>query len=215
MFSLLDHLAAVLVGTTVIVILLALQHRGREHAVEATVHQVAQAQAHAFARLFERDVENMRTEAETRAALGTYACATSRDGAGRLASFTFPTLLDPDAGPASPVGHVTYRVEAPGDSVRVGTSSRALLRVVRETNDGSGPVVSGGSSAVVVGFDVALFPRRATAPTPACPDDLSRVRLEVLTAIAGPTRHADGTTPATPYNLARYGFTFRPLGREG
>ena len=215
MFTMIDHLGAALVGTVALVIVLALSIRGRESAVETAVTHVTQQRAHAFMRVFERDVENMRPESETRDAVGTYACSISRDGAGRLASFTFPTLLDPDRGSGSPIGHVTYRSESTGDSVRVEGQLRPLLRVVREEDDGTGAVPSGGSGDVVVEIDVMLFARRSGEAASACPEDLGRVRVDFLAATPGPQRHVDGSSPTGPYNLARHGYTFRPPARGG
>jgi hypothetical protein len=161
----------------------------------------------------ERDVENMRTEAETRAAVGTYTCGIVRDAGGSVESFTVPTLLDPDRGSDSPIGHVTYRREAAGDSVRVDGRLRPRFSIVREEDDGTGPIAGGGSGGVVLEMDVRLFALRSAASTAVCPDDLSRVRLEVVTATEGPERHNDGTAVTGSYNLARHGYTIRPPAR--
>ena len=75
--------------------------------------------------------------------MGSYACGITRDGDGRLETFTFPTLLDPDRGAGSPIGHVTYRSQATGDSVSVEGRLRPLYQVVREQDDGAGAVASG------------------------------------------------------------------------
>jgi hypothetical protein len=213
MFSMIDHLSAVLVGAVALMVVLALSIRGRESAVETAVANVSQERAHAVMRILERDIENMRTEAETRDAVGLYTCAVVRDSSGRLQSFTFPTLLDPARGPSSPIGHVTYRVEPVGDSVAVEGRRRPLHRVVRQEDDGTGPVAGGGSGDVLVEVDVMLFANRSTLPASACPDDLSRVRIEFATAVAGPQRHVDGSAPPAAYNLARHGYTFRPPAR--
>ncbi len=215
MLTIIDHLGAVLVGTVALVIVLALSIRGREDAVETAVGHVTQQRAHAFVRVLERDVENMRPEAETRAAIGSYTCAVTRDGSGRLESFTFPTLLDPDRGSSSPIGHVTYRSESTGDSVRVAGQLRPLLSIVRYQDDGTGEVPGGGSGDVVVDIDVMLFARQSGAAASTCPADLSRVRVELQAATPGPKRHVDGSTPTGPYNLARHGYTFRPPALGG
>jgi hypothetical protein len=213
MFTMIDHLGAALVGAVALVTLLAMGIQGRESAVETAVSHATQLRAQEFMRVIERDVENMRTEGEARAALGTYACGVTRDGDGRLESFTFPTLLDPASGASSAVGHVTYSSQATGDSVRVDGHSRPLYRVVRRQDAGAGAVESGGSGDVLVGIDVGLFASRSQTPSAACPDDLSRVRLDLLIAIAGPERHVDGTVTTGPFNLARHGYTFRPPAR--
>ncbi|NNF58843.1 MAG: hypothetical protein HKN04_11455 [Rhodothermaceae bacterium] len=213
MVAWLDHLAAVLIGSVILVVLMLMQQRTRQHTVEATVNQVVQARAHAFVRLLERDVENMRTEAQALNALGTYTCAVSRDTSGRTTAFTFPTLLDPDQGPTSPVGHVTYRLEAAGDSVRVGEAISPLFRIVREEDDGSITMTAGGSGETIVGFDVALFALRSAAPTFTCPDNLSRVRLEVQAAVEGPAQQAADQRATSRHTLTRHGFTFRPYNR--
>ena len=70
-----------------------------------------------------------------------------------------------------------------------------------------------GSGDVLVGIDVGLFASRSDTPSASCPDDLSRVRLDLLIAIAGPERHVDGTVTTGPFNLARHGYTFRPPAR--
>ena len=213
MIAWLDHLAAVLIGSVILVVLMLMQQRTRQHTVEATVNQVVQARAYKFVRLLERDVENMRTEAQALNTLGSYTCTVSRDTSGRTTAFTFPTLLAPDQGTASSVGHVTYRLQAAGDSVRVGEAYRPLFRVVREEDDGGGAELTGGSGETIVGFDVALFALRSTAPTFTCPDNLSRVRLEVHAAVEGPARQAADQRSTSLHTLTRHGFTFRPHNR--
>jgi hypothetical protein len=213
MYTIIDHLGAILVGTVALVIVLAVSHRARESAVEMAVGHAAAARSHAFMRVLERDIENMRTESDALAAVGRYDCAITRDADDRVESFTVPTLLDPDRGPSSPIGHVTYRREPTGDSVLVDGTRRALFDIVREQDDGSGPVAAGGSGGVMVEMEVGFFALRSVASSSTCPDDLSRVRVEILTATEGPTGHADGSTTAAPYNVSRQGYTFRPPAR--
>lgn len=213
MSALFDHLAAILIGTTIILIVLVVQQRSRQHAVETTVGHTVQARTYSFARMLERDIENMRSEAEAMAVLGRYTCAVTTVG-GQTTAFTFPTLLAPDQGALSPLGHVTYRLEATSDSVRAGGATRALFRVVRETDDGSGPTPDGGSGETIVGFDIGLFALRATTPATTCPDNLSRVRLDIETAAEGPSRLSNDQSATGTRTLSRLGFTFRPPHRN-
>ena len=211
----LDHLAAIVIGSVTLVVVLVLQHRGQQHAVQETVNQTTQTRSYAFVRDFERDVENMRSEAQTEAALGggTYVCAVTRNGAGQATSFTFPTLLEPDQGPASPIAHVTYRLEPAGRSVRVSDTDRPLYALVREVDMDTSLVRTGGSGDTLVGFDVGLFARRSSTSALVCPDDLSRVRLDILSAQQGVGRLSADQKSRPLHNIARHGFTFRPVNR--
>lgn len=208
----LDHLAAVLVAIILTVALFLVQQRGRQHAVQATVTHTVQTRTYDFVRTFERDVENMRTEGQARAATGTYTCAATESGSVTTA-FTFPTLLRPDLGPGSPVGHVTYRLESTGRTVRAGGAERALFRLIREQDNGTTTTTTGGSGETIVGFDVALFARGASAPALVCPDNLGRVRLELLAAAEGPLRLTGEQAATGTHGLTRHGFTFTPLNR--
>jgi hypothetical protein len=199
-----DHLTAVLVGSVLLVALALVQQRGEADSVEASTTRIVQGRAAAFARTFERDVENLRPEAEARAALGAaYACAVTRDAAGRT-TFAFPTLADPAAGPASPVVLVRYRAVATGDSAFVRGAMQPLLRVERAVEGGGAPVRA--SSDDLVNFDVALFAARSGTPLADCPPDLARVRLDLALAVPQPA-----AAPA----LARLSATPRPLARGG
>ncbi|MEM9998654.1 MAG: hypothetical protein AAF809_13215 [Bacteroidota bacterium] len=207
MAFLLDNLTSILVGSTLLVVLLFVQQRSGQSATETAVHQITQARTLMFMDVLERDIENMRTERQALAALGSYTNRLEAT-AGQTTRFSFPTLADPSLGAASPTVQVRYDVTPLGDSVMVGDVKRGIYRVQRF----EGGTPSGGSSESIVGFEVEVFERGSTTGrrSGAALRDLDRVRVEVTTALNAVRQRAGDQESRSQTNAIRHGYVFRP-----
>ncbi len=218
MSVILDHLTAILVGVVLLVAGLYVQQRGQQRTVEAAVHGNVQAQALSFIGAFERDVENMRTDAEARHALGVPEAGLTRverDAFGTTL-VRFPTLLSPGGtgADAAALGVVLYQREWLDRRVRVGADTLELFRIVRRVDDGGGWRDAGGSPPIVAGFDVTFRDVRGAATTGgAAPPQLDRVEAAVLAALVGPDQQAADQGATTATNASRYAVTPRVLHR--
>lgn len=186
MSAVFDHLTAVLVGATLLVALGFVQMRQRQGAIETTLRHAVAGQAASAFDVLRRDAENLRTPAQSRAAFGTHRLVVRRetgpDGHGYTKQFSFPTLAEPALGAASPLALVTYEMVPTGRSVRVGTGTRPVYRLVRhEYRRGEGLVVTGGAENVV-DFTVVLV--RADGSPVASDGDVSGMPVQVRLAFA-------------------------------
>lgn len=157
-----DHLTAVLVGATLLGGLFLLQVRGQQTAIEAAQRYRVQTQTASFAQVVERDVENIRTQAQAEAAFEHYRFtlrqATGTDGTVYTAQAAFVTLRDPALGAASPAVLVSYDVQPTGRTLDVGGQLRPTYRVWRRVYDGSGSaLVEEGGAEDVVDFDLTAL----------------------------------------------------------
>ena len=64
MHVLLDHISAFIVATILFVSIFTMTNRSRQNAVDMQIGQIVQEQAYDFARIIERDLENIRSEAQ-------------------------------------------------------------------------------------------------------------------------------------------------------
>ena len=147
MTFLLDHLIAVVVGTVLLGALLVLQQRDQLSAVEASQRYRSQALAAEMTTSLEREVENIRSRAETERAFQivdgdavapgapTYRFrlrqATGTDGGRYTSEFSFPTVAPFNSLDPSGVMVVTYRVEPMGETARIDGRDRPLYRSTR------------------------------------------------------------------------------------
>lgn len=164
MQAIFDHLIAIIVGSVVILALIYVQHQSQKTSVEATERYVTETQTDEFARTLERDLENIRTVAQTEHAFGMHRFAlrraTGSDGNQFTRQLSFPTLASPDLGNASPVMIVTYLVEPTGSSSRVGEQLRPLYKVTRYTYLRGGTSVRTGGAEKLIDFDIVSIDRR-------------------------------------------------------
>ena len=221
----LDHLTAFLVGSVLLVALVALQQRGQQGAVEATLRYRNHTAAAGFLDAVERDVENIRTMSQMGAAFGgdgvTDSLAFSvqqglgTDGRLYTSQFAFPTLAAPpeDRGaPTDPRGEVAivvYHVTPTGHSIDVDGTDRPTYRARRYVyrRGDAAPAESGGS-ADLVDFDVTLF--RAGVPDTVNTDVAeipSRVHVAVVAATALPARRAGDQAATTTAAVTRHART--------
>lgn len=212
MAAILDHLTAILVGASLLGVLLFVQHRSGQAAVEATVHQAAQTQAFSIMESIERDADNMRLIVGARPQVA--------QSEGRTTRLTFHTLDDPSDGENASVVAVTYRLESTYRTMTVDGQERTIYRIARYVNDGvdddgDGSLYdyTGGSTEGVLSFDARLISRDGTTAISNgdAPDDFSRVSVNLAVAIEGPARVAGDQAATATTNVSQQGRTFRPL----
>ena len=222
MTVILDNLTAVVVGTTLLVSLLFVQQRGQQSAVEASTRYQAQQTTSTFAATIERDVENIRTRAQSDSAFAggatTYRFTLRRgagpDGATYTRQFTFPTLQNPSLGLASPIVIVTYHLEPTGETLRIGGDDRPVFQATRYVYERGGSVTSTGTLGGIVDFDVTAYGETGARileaevvdPTP------PRVHIDVFTAVDIPDHRTSDQKGGDTFVATRHARTVRVVG---
>ncbi len=217
----LDNLTAIIVGTTLLVALLFVQQRGQQRAVEASTRYQAQQLTGGFATTMERDVDNIRTRAQTDSAFAggarTYRFSLRRavgtDGETYTSQFTFPTLLEPALGLDSPVAIVAYHVEPSGEIARIGGTSHPLYRATRYVYERGGAIAPTGSLDGIVDFEVTAYDETGAPITDEATLDPTppRVHLNLVTAVGLPTQ-SSGDQANTGFVASRHARTVRVAG---
>ncbi|MEM6783679.1 MAG: hypothetical protein AAF624_08100 [Bacteroidota bacterium] len=215
MTFLLDHLASILVGTTLLVALVTVQQRARFDAADATSRYAMEQQNQDFIETLRRDFENMRTRTQAIDSLGYYELqlrrGTPMDGVTR--TFTFPTLADPALGETSPVMQVHYRLEHTGIWLGPHDTGRWLYQMVRYVDTGSGFVRTGGSAGNIWDLRVDLWRRDGTQSTHAddVPDPV-RIKVDLETASTlPPDKITTDQEVISQTDFQRQSYTIRPL----
>ena len=206
MAFILDHLTAILVGASLLSVLLFVQQRGQQTAFDSTVHHNLQLQSSSIMETLERDLENMRSSAQTGEKTRV---SWSGDNTTEL---RFLTLADPDLGDASDLIAVTYKLEDTERQIDINGTQMTLYRLGRYVNDGLNDVYDGGSTEILVGFKVSLISRDASnAVTNGDePDNFGIVRVELEAAMEHVGRLAGDQDNTSRKNQTRQAFTFRP-----
>jgi hypothetical protein len=220
----LDHLAALIIVSVLVIIFAFLQVRGVQSASETTVNAMVREATLDISFMLEKDIANMRTDTQTADAIlrgiftgGGWACGTTASGDTTIA-FSFVTLSDPfapidslDPGNA-PVSLVTYQLtREPGASVsrEMGavTQTHPLYSLQRIING----AVTGQTQPYITFFDVEFAQRGIAAfiptSTTTCPTDLTRVRFQLQMAQEGIGRIAADQLSNSQLNFSRYGST--------
>lgn len=204
---LLDHLTAVVMGSILLMVLLTLQLRGKQHNLNTTVSAATSRQAQTLLHTLERDIENMRTPQQAREAVGYYDLRLTRS-AGRTKTFVFPTV---GGGSASGVVHVAYRLEPVYETVAVDAAERPAYRLSRYVDTGRGFRRSTPGPEGVVEFQIWITDDDgATVTTADGIEDIDRVRLELALAADAPGQRSGDQALETSANLAHLGQTIRP-----
>ena len=212
MHVILDHLGAILVASVLLVIFGVVQLRGQQSSIDAQRDRIVKARTYNFAKLLERDLENMRSEKQAQDSLGTYECRLERTDS-LTTQFTFPTLLADASGGnpmSAPIVHVTYELKPAGTTNAMG-KPRMLYKVDRSV-DGY-PEHSGSSGDVVTDFRIDLLKRDGTpaagaATTTDCAAETRQVRVQMLASMEGVTPNE--WSAGSHFNAARYGITLQP-----
>lgn len=225
MSAIFDHLIAIIVGAVLVGTLLFVQMRRQEASVETTVRNRVEWQASEFLSAFQRDIENMRTVAQTRHAFGfdryRIQRATGTDGTTYTSQFTFPTLAEPDAGVTSPVAIVSYEMTPTGETVRVGTVNRPTYAVTRyEYRRGGTTVATGGAVGVLELNVIALLGdgTEQSAGVTTRTDVAAQVKVSAVAAAPVGARRTGDQSTTTMQNAVRRAATVRVLSataREG
>ncbi len=232
MHVLIDHLAAMLIGSTVLLIFIVIQLRGSQAATEATVNHIVYREAVDLSMNLERDLENMLSPAQTANAIssgrlfpavGAFTCqiTTVNSPAGDLTtSFTFPTVADADSSVTSTVDPLTaqalqvvYNLTPTADSIDINIGN-AIQRVpLHELERLVNSVVTGKSKGFMSQFVVETALRdsvgytRTIGTNVPCPPTMTKIRFEYKPATDGVefvTAHQRSTSR---HNVSRLGLT--------
>ena len=185
MTALLDNLSAVLVFSTVALVLMVTQFRMQQDTVEATVAYIAKKQLLSFAEVIEDEFELMGE-----GVAGTKIESLTSDGYGRTSSFVFNREID------GVETEIEYQLVAV-DTVDVSGRDVEVFRVDR-LEDG---VASGGGPGLISDFRVQLLTSNGASATPATAR-VVRITMSVLHAIGDVGRHK--------VNVSYWGMTLRP-----
>jgi|GEM_PF-2562036 len=219
----LDHLTAILVGSTLLGGLLFLQMRQQQTSIETNQRDNAGQQADAFLTTLQRDIENTRTWTQSTTAFGgatRYAVTrgTATDGETYTEVLALPTLKDPSLGTASPVVLVQYIVYPTGETVRMGGVLRPVMRAERHEYsraDGSSSMTAAES---IVDFDVQFVYRNSSEVDNhggfVWSDDSVPVaaKVSLVTAVDGPAQRASDQASGTLGTQSRQTRLVRLLG---
>jgi hypothetical protein len=211
MHFLLDHLVAVMVGATVLLMVAAVQFRGQEAAVDSVQYRTAKARTIDWARRVTQDLQNVgsgltRSELERGDAFIDTSFATN-------GVFIFrATTGNKDAAGFSQFGPGTanvicYERQMTGDTVNVfnpasdARTDRATFRIVRRLNPSygagscSGGTVTGQSMDTLTQFDLRVGTRAGrTGPVPTDLSDVRTIHVDVraVSPLGGGTTEGRG-----------------------
>ncbi|MFN3595756.1 MAG: hypothetical protein ACK41D_00620 [Rubricoccaceae bacterium] len=204
----LDHLTAILVGATLLGVVVFVQQRQQQQVIDSTVRYRVEHATAAFMETLQRDVENMRAEAQARHGLGFFQVELVQS-AGLTRRFSFPTLAEPERGRASPLVMVSYVVQPTGRTARVQGTERPLFRVTRYAHVGGRYVRTGGAEEVTEFAVRAITADGASHVAGALTSAPVHVALSVATASPTSTRRSHDQVHNGPMNLTRHRQTVR------
>ena len=216
---LLDHISAFLVATILFVSMFTVINRNRQNAVEMQIGQIVHEQAYEFSKIIERDLENIRSDAQVLAAGLTIDCSFSTDPNGQTLSLSIPTLDNPLAGAASGIVNIVYQLEAADTTLSILGEEHEIYTVNRYRRVGSAddaPLIpDGGSGAFITHFQVNMFSSAVATPVApvagktTCPADgeLNRSRIEFRAAMPTVDYGTDNKRSTNNLNVTRFGAT--------
>ena len=220
MHVLLDHISALLVASILFLSIFTVINRNRQNAVEMQIGQIVHEQAYEFSKIIERDLENIRSDAQVDVAgLEEIPCYVETDAEGRTVFLSIPTLDDPRAGAASAIVNVIYQLLPADTSITIRGESHKIFtvnRYRRSAISSEAPLIpDGGSGAFITHFQVNMFSSDATSPatpvagTTICPPDgeLNRTRIEFQAAIPTIEYTSDNQRSTSNLNVSRFGAT--------
>lgn len=223
MHVILDHLAAVVVSSVLVLLFALMQVRGVQSAGETTVNHMVRSATLDIALMLERDLENMRTDAQVQEAIargilsgGTAFNCTATASADTTMQFTFPTLEDPQsaAGLAdpndAPVALVTYQLTPAADSLSRLVNGLLVTHPLFQLQRFIDGVYTGGTQATVTDFRVLFATSGSGTFIPAnaaCPADLNKVRFQLQMGLPGYNMEGSGQTSTSQLNFSRHGVT--------
>ena len=223
MQAIFDHLAAVIVGGGIMLIFALIQVRGTQSSAEAVINHTVMTEVMQLSSYLQRDIENMRTQAQTDEAISRgnftggagYSCQLTTSG-GLTTDFTFPTLADPEAaaGLADPddaeVVLVSYRLTDTGKTITIpenGVDRTLPVYTLDRMVDGNN---TGGSGAYIIHFLVEFANKGSStfsSNSSGCSTNLARVRFELKVATEGVEWATNDQQSTSMLNISRYGDT--------
>ena len=219
MHVLLDHISAFLVATILFVSIFTFTNRNRQNAVEMQIGQMVHEQAYEFSKIIERDLENIRSDAQVNTAGLDIPCYFNTDAFGRTNFLSIPTLEDPRAGAASGIVNVIYQLVSSDTSIYLQGEKHEVFTVNRYRKVGHTPdaplIPDGQSGAFITHFQVNMFsadtanPVEPVAGTTTCPADglLNRTRIEFQAAIPTVEYISENQKSTSNLNVSRFGAT--------
>lgn len=224
MHVLLDHIGAFVVATILFVSMFTMINRSRQNAVEMQIGQLVQEQAYEIARILERDLENMRSDAQVmqynqfvEPDIEESICSFATDAEGRTRSLIFPTLLDAREGANSDIVNVRYELVSLDTTLTYdGDIELELFTLNRYVRNGDASVEyrDGSSGAYITHFAVTMHSEgvggteiSGTASTGDCPADgtLSKTHIEIQAALPSAEFSTGGQRSKSNLNVTRYG----------
>ena len=213
----LDHLAAVIITSVILLVYALVQVRGTQTASETTVNQIVYSEALSITDLLSVDIENMLTPTQSTATLGGYTCQVALDASGNTVSFSFPTL-DPDSTNLDPSSwdaiQVRYDLNLTGDSVRVFENqaivSKNLYTLDRSVITASATIDTGGSMGYITDFSIQIGSRGSPTflTNGVCPAaSMTRVRYSYKMATRGVDFITTDQLSTNNLNTSRFGST--------
>lgn len=222
---LLDHISAFFVFSSIVLIIALMQLRGMQSNAETVVNYMVRTGTLDISEMLERDLMNMQTEAQVEMAKdnGVFTAPTSVTGfectfsmsADTTVSFSFPTLLNPQASitnpTLSPVVQVLYQLDkVPGASVTRSVNGADVVNQLYQLNRFSADDPSGWSNEGVTYFRIEFAERGVpdflATGGPNCPQALSKVRFQIQMAHEGFEDISDQASKSQ-LNFSRYGST--------
>ena len=230
MQAIFDHMAAVIIGGGIILIFSLIQVRGTQTATEATINNVIVSEVVQLSEFLKRDLENMRTQAQTDEAISggkmtggaAYSCQLSTAG-GVTTQLTFPTLADPEtaAGLTEPdsanVVLVTYQLTDSGNTITIPENGVDRTLPLYTLDRMIGSDYTGGSGEYVTHFLVEFANQGSTdfsSMSAGCSDDLTKIRFEFKVATQGVDWATTDQAATGQLNISRYGGTVSLLNWE-
>lgn len=226
----LDHLASIFVSAAILLIIVFIQMRGTLGAAESTINHMVYSESINVNRMLERDLENMLNAVQVDSAStitgGTGACNLITGG-GRVQSFTFPTVADPDnsinatGNPSTMAAiEVRYTLEASGDSALVPTGGVDQWLPLFTLQRYVGTSLTASSLPYVTNFDVrlgfqdstfvpsTLVPNTTTpCGTAAAGTGLTKVRYDFKLVANGLDFVSRNQRSTSQLNITRFGST--------
>ena len=223
MHVLLDHIGAFVVATILFVSMFTMINSSRQNAVDMQIGQLVQEQAYEIARVLERDLENIRSDAQVmqynqfvEPDIEESICSFATDAEGRTRSLIFPTLLDAREGANSDIVNVRYELVSADTSLIYAGEELELFRLNRYVRDGDASVeYSDGSSGVyITHFAITMHSEGVggteiaeTASTGDCPADgtLAKTHIEIQAALPSVDFGKGNKRAQSNLNVTRYG----------
>jgi len=227
MQALLDNLAAVVIGGTVLLIIAFTQFKGQEAAVDGVQYYAAKAQMVDFVRQLQVDLNSLgagvpNAQIETGGAFAAYSVSGDTTDVLAFRIYGDSTAFSPKTG----ADVVCYQREMSGETVHVQDPAtgayveKPTFRVVRRldptsTTTCTGGTVTGTSMSTLTAFDIDLRRENGTSTTTFAEVRQLGVHVRAVSPLGGGStehrggmrQHVDETrwdTVLRPRNLTRY-----------